>query len=190
MTGALVVALANADAPRRPPYARTRSVQDPLRDAAAATDLLGEALGRFVQTTELPGLRDLRRAVAAIVKAMIDGVAPPLEPLNTIAAEHPAPQQLERGEDGRLRGRVGTDQSSALAVLTGRVVQELTELEPSRLRRCARPECELVFYDSSRSGTQRWHNERPCGLRERQRRHRATRASGLTEPADPTCPPA
>lgn len=189
MTGALVVTLANADAPRRPPYTRTRSFQDPLRDAAAATDLLGEPLGRPVQVSELPELRDLQRAVVAIVNAMIDGVAPPLEPLNTIAAENPAPQQLERGEDGRLRGRVGADQSPALAVLTGRVVQELTELEPSRLRRCARPECRLVFYDATRSGTQRWHHERPCGLRERQRRHRATRAPASRAPEDPTCLP-
>jgi predicted RNA-binding Zn ribbon-like protein len=51
---------------------------------------------------------------------------------------------------------------------------QLHKQEPSRLRRCARPECRLVFYDdATRSATQRWHAERPCGLRERQRRHRA-----------------
>ena len=27
-------------------------------------------------------------------------------------------------------------------------------------------------YDTTRSATQRWHAERPCGLRERQRRYR------------------
>jgi predicted RNA-binding Zn ribbon-like protein len=52
------------------------------------------------------------------------------------------------------------------------VIDELSEVEPTRLRRCARPECSLVFYDVTRSATQRWHDERPCGLRERQRRHR------------------
>jgi hypothetical protein len=41
----------------------------------------------------------------------------------------------------------------------------------------ARPECTLAFYDATRSATQRWHAERPCGLRERQRRHRAKHAA-------------
>src|SRR6266545_4823641 len=49
---------------------------------------------------------------------------------------------------------------------------ELNALEPDRLRRCARPECDLIFYDTTRSHTRRWHAEDPCGWRERQRVHR------------------
>ena len=71
---------------------------------------------------------------------------------------------------------------SAVAALLVAVIRELGELEPSRLRRCARPECGLVYYDATRSATQRWHAERPCGLRERQRRHRARRAPEREKP--------
>jgi predicted RNA-binding Zn ribbon-like protein len=60
----------------------------------------------------------------------------------------------------------------APVVLARVLVEELQALDPPRLRRCARPECALVFYDTTRSGTRRWHAESPCGWRERQRRHR------------------
>ena len=37
---------------------------------------------------------------------------------------------------------------SAAATLLVAVIRQLSELEPSRLRRCARPECSLVFTTS------------------------------------------
>ncbi|HYB26212.1 MAG TPA: CGNR zinc finger domain-containing protein [Solirubrobacteraceae bacterium] len=37
---------------------------------------------------------------------------------------------------------------------------------------CERPECRLLFYGTTRSATQRWHAESPCGVRERQWRYR------------------
>ncbi|WP_414710672.1 CGNR zinc finger domain-containing protein [Pseudonocardia sp.] len=42
-----------------------------------------------------------------------------------------------------------------------------------RLRRCARTACDLLFYDTTRSRTRRWHVEDPCGWRECQH-HRRT----------------
>jgi predicted RNA-binding Zn ribbon-like protein len=53
------------------------------------------------------------------------------------------------------------------------VVMELGEIDEARLKRCDRDACDLVFYDTTRSRTQRWHADAPCGNRERQRRHRA-----------------
>ena len=116
--------------------------------------------------------RALQRAVLAIVDALIDGSRPPLEALNALAAREPAIYALERRLDGKLQARLRPKRASAAARLLVAAIRELSELEPSRLRRCARPECTLVFYDVTRSATQRWHAERPCGLRERQRRHR------------------
>ena len=170
---ALVVALANARADRRPPHAPIAAPHDALADAASVGELLEPFLDVPVDTQELESVRAVQRAVVAIVDALIDGSQPPLEALNALAAENPAIYGLERQPDGTLRPTLRPRRTSAAATLLVAIVQELGELEPSRLRRCARPECTLVFHDVTRSATQRWHAERPCGLRERQRRHRA-----------------
>jgi predicted RNA-binding Zn ribbon-like protein len=170
---ALVVALANARADRRPTHARAVVRHDALADAAGARELLGPFLDVPVHARELAAVRAVQWAVVAIADALIDGSDPPLQELNELAAREPSIYALERGPDGRLRTTLHPKRPSAIATLLAAVIGELGELEPSRLRRCARPECRLVFYDLTRSATQRWHAERPCGLRERQRRHRA-----------------
>lgn len=172
---ALVVALANAQAARRPTGARRALTHDALADAASASDLLESFLDGGVDARELPALRAVQRSVVAIVDALIDGSQPPLEALNALAAREPAICALEPGPDRGFRVTLRPRRPSATASLLIAVLGELRDLEPARLRRCARSECGLVFYDLSRSATQRWHAERPCGLRERQRRHRATR---------------
>ena len=166
---ALVVALANAQAARRPAHAPAAVLQNALADAAGASELLKQP----VRAEELPAIRAVQRAVVTIVNALIDGSQPPVEALNALAAEEPVIYGLERQPDGTLNTTLRPRGASAAASLVVAVIGELGELEPSRLRRCARPECTLVFYDLTRSATQRWHAERPCGLRERQRRHRS-----------------
>jgi predicted RNA-binding Zn ribbon-like protein len=170
---ALVVALANAQADRRPTHARIAARHDALADAASASELLKPFVGDPVDAQELAAVRTLQRAVVAIVDALIDGSQPPLEALNALAAQKPAIYALDRRPDGKLHTTLRPKRASAAATLLVAAIREFSELEPSRLRRCSRPECRLVFYDVTRSATQRWHAERPCGLRERQRRHRA-----------------
>jgi predicted RNA-binding Zn ribbon-like protein len=173
----LLVALANAQADRRPTHAPVAASHDALADAASASELLEPFLSAPVPAQELAAVRALQRAVVPIVDALIDGSQPPLEALNALAAREPAIYALEREPDGGLRPTLRPQRPSAAATLLVAVIREFSELEPSRLRRCARPECTLVFYDVTRSATQRWHAERPCGVRERQRRHRANRAA-------------
>jgi predicted RNA-binding Zn ribbon-like protein len=174
---ALVVALANAQADRRPTNAPVAVPHDALANAARASELLKPFLNAPVEAQELPAVRAVQRAVVAVVDALIDGSQAPLEALNTLATEEPVIYALERQPDGKLSTTLRPMHGSAGATLLVAVIRELGELEPSRLRRCARPECMLVFYDVTRSATQRWHADRPCGLRERQRRHRAKHAS-------------
>jgi predicted RNA-binding Zn ribbon-like protein len=176
-SAALVVALANARADRRPTHSQRAFAQDALVDPASAGDLLNPFLEQPVQEDDLVALRVLERVVVPIVDALIDGSPPPLDALNDLAAREPVIHGLVRQPDGKLRTTLCPKQPSAAGELLLEVVRELAELEPSRLRRCARPECRLVFYDTTRSETQRWHAERPCGLRERQRRHRAKHAT-------------
>jgi predicted RNA-binding Zn ribbon-like protein len=177
----LVVALVNARAPRRPSGARAVEPHDALADAAAASDLLEPFLGRRVEERELAAIRAVQAATVAIVDALIDGTEPPLAALNALAAREPVVLALEPGPGRGLAHVLRPARPSAPAALIAAVIHELGEVDPSRLRRCARPECRLVFHDATRSATQRWHAERPCGLRERQRRHRAGR-SALKKP--------
>jgi len=172
VTAGLVVALANAQATRRPPHARFPVADDALADADSANELLGSFLDRPIRPQELTAVRALQGVVVTIVDGLIAGSPPPLDALNALAARRSATYALERRPDGSLRTTVRPQRESPAATLLIRVMDEFSELEPSRLRRCARHECNLVFYDATRSGTQRWHAERPCGLRERQRRHR------------------
>ena len=151
----LVVALANAQAPRRPAYLRTGVPRDELADAASAGELLEPLLGVPVAATDLAAVRAAQRAIVAIVDAIIDGRDPPLEDLNKLAAREPAVFTLEFDPDRRMHAALRAKRASAAATLLVAVIGELGELEPSRLRRCARPECTLVFYDTTRSGTRR-----------------------------------
>ena len=85
-------------------------------------------------------MRALQTAVLAIVDALIDGSRPPLEALNALAAREPAIYALERRPGGKLHARLRPKRASAAATLLVAAIRELSELEPSRLRRCARPE--------------------------------------------------
>ena len=169
---ALVVALANAQAARRPAYSRTGVRRDALADGGSASELLEPLLGVPVVARDLAVVRVAQRAIVAIVDAITDGRDPPLEDLNTLAAREPAVFTLEFDRDRRMHTALRPKGASAAAALLIAVIGELGELEPSRLRRCARPECTLVFYDTTRSGTQRWHADIPCGRQQRQQRHR------------------
>lgn len=175
---ALIVALANAQADRRPPGARSVVRHDALADAAGASESLEPFLDGPLNAHDLRAVRALQRAVVAIVEALIDGSQPPLAALNALASRAPAISALERGPDGTLRTTARLQHPSAAARLVLTAMREFGELEASRLRRCAREECSLVFYDVTRSATQRWHAERPCGLCERQRRHRDRHSAG------------
>ena len=180
---ALVTLLANARADRRPVGAAAAVRFDALADVGSATALLEPFLTGALSTADLGTLRAVHREVVAIVDALIDGSDPPIAALNALAEHAPAVHKLRLGPDGRLFATVSATRASATGPLLAGVIRELGELDPARLRRCARSACRLVFYDTTRSGTQRWHAERPCGLRERQRRHRARQRLLRTAPA-------
>lgn len=170
------MALANARAPRRPTKARAAVPHDALRDEAAAAELLSPFLDQPVSAADLLSLRELHQHLVTIVDALIEGSPPPLHALNALAATAPAVHALAQAPGGGLKATLRPARPSAAAKVLLATIDELGRLDPVRLRRCDRPECRLVFYDSTRSATQRWHAERPCGLRERQRRHRARQA--------------
>jgi len=61
-----------------------------------------------------------------------------------------------------------------LLLLAPRLIAERAALDPQWLRYCARTECGLLSYDTTRCRTLRRHAEDPCGWRERHRHRRAS----------------
>jgi predicted RNA-binding Zn ribbon-like protein len=111
-----------------------------------------------VATADLDGLRRLQRAAVAAAEAILTGEALDCAEINALAAGSTARVELVVTE-GVPRPRLVWTDASLAAALARRVVDELGALAPDRLRRCARPECDLLFYDTTRSRTRRWHAE-------------------------------
>jgi len=168
----LLVRLANLNVARKPGRGATVH-PDPL----ATTDGAADALGLAVTRSDLDGLRQLQRVVVELVDRVLEGQVVKQQAARITALAQPswARVQLEVPEGVGLGQRLEWTDPTLVAGLARSVVLELGAIERCRLRRCGRPECELVFYDTTRSNTRRWHAESPCGQRERQRRHRAAR---------------
>jgi predicted RNA-binding Zn ribbon-like protein len=171
MTPDTLVALANLTVPRKPDRGPTIR-PDPLTSTATAANALG--LSRL-DATQLAALRELHLTIVQLVDGLLRAgpVAQPAARLAQLAQPSTARVRIDVGENRTLRPRLEWRDPTPVATLARRVALELAEIDIDRLRHCARPECNLVFYDTTRPGTRRWHAESPCGTRERQRRYRA-----------------
>jgi len=72
----VLVALANAGRPCRPPGTRRPVTEDPFEDATSATRMLKTFLGRSVDAGEVDDLRRLAREAGRIAAGLVDGVSP------------------------------------------------------------------------------------------------------------------
>jgi predicted RNA-binding Zn ribbon-like protein len=171
MTPDVLLGLANMSVPRRRDRGPTTH-PDPLALPETAAQALG--LGPL-DDSELCALRELHETVVALVDDLLSGrsAASSAARLSALAQPSTATVRLDVGEERALRGRLEWSEPTPTATLARRVALELAEIDLTRLRRCERSACNLVFYDTTRSGTRRWHAESPCGARERQRRYRA-----------------
>ncbi|MFC4032598.1 CGNR zinc finger domain-containing protein [Streptomyces polygonati] len=169
-----LMTLTNATRPRRPAGARTATAVDAFSSYAAAVTLLQPlGLSQPLRADQLDDLRALADEIRAIIEALVDNRRPPGCPtLNRFSAQATATQTLRIGAQGALSVDVRWQAAGALAELACQIVTEFSGLDPARLHYCAREACDLLFYDTTRSRSQRWHSESPCGLRERQDRWR------------------
>jgi predicted RNA-binding Zn ribbon-like protein len=173
MTPDTLLRLVNLTVARKP--GRGPTVQpDPLAGHVTAAPALGL---RRVDASQLGALRQLHHTVVQLVDGLLSGhrVTGPVARLTSLAQPSTATVRLDVGEDQTLHAQLEWSEPTPAATLARRIAVELAEIDVTRLRRCERPACDLVFYDTTRSGTQRWHAESPCGNRERQRRYRASR---------------
>jgi predicted RNA-binding Zn ribbon-like protein len=175
-----LVALANVGRPRRPARAPARITEPVLPDEVTASRQLEGVIALPVREADLPGLRALRRFADRAAGALLEGDVPEPGLLNDLARDSSARVQLT-ARRGSLHEELVWDDASVVGQLARRLIEELAGLDPTRLRRCAGEQCDLLFYDGTRSRTQRWHAEDPCGWRERQHSRRA-RARGSLPP--------
>lgn len=176
MTPDDLLLLANLTVARKPDRGPTIH-PDPLASPEAAAQAL--SLPRL-GAVQLAPLRELHKTVVALVDDLLTGrsVARAAERLTQLAQPSSARVRLEVGENQALQARVEWSEPTPAATLARRAAMDLGEIDVTRLKRCERPACNLVFYDTTRSATQRWHAESPCGARERQRRYRAAAHAG------------
>jgi len=175
-----LLGLANLTVPRKPGRGPTIH-PDPLAGPASAARAVG--LPRL-DPPQLATLRELHKTIVQQVDGLLSGrsVAGPAARLTKLAQPSTATVRLDVNENRTLRARLEWSEPTPAATLARRVALELAGIDIARLKRCERPACNLAFYDTTRSGTQRWHAESPCGNRERQRRYRA--ASSLSSPPE------
>ena len=178
MTPDTLLRLANLTVPRKPDRGPTIH-PDPLASPATAAQALSLP---GLDASQLGTLRALHTTIVELVDGLLSGrqVARPAARLTELARPSVATVRLEGGDDQMLGARLEWSEPTPAATLARRVAFELGEIDVARLKRCERAACNLVFYDTTRSGTRRWHAESPCGNRERQRRFRA--ASRLSSP--------
>jgi predicted RNA-binding Zn ribbon-like protein len=129
----------------------------------------GEASDR-----ELADALLLREAIARVAQAQSIGAVPAAEDVDTVnlfAAMPDVPPVLAGGRRQAGAGRVRLGQ--ALSTVARDAVELFGDRGTDRIRSCAADDCELVFYDESRSNNRRWCSMQRCGNRAKVRAHRA-----------------
>jgi predicted RNA-binding Zn ribbon-like protein len=167
-----LILLSNLGRPRRPAGARAQYSESVLPDPATAAEQLATLISRPVTGADLPELRRVHQVAVQGAESLLSGEPVDCAAITALALGSTAHVELTTTANGLGRRLVWSD-NSVSSGLARRVIEELAELEPNRLRRCARTACDLLFYDTTRSRTRRWHAEDPCGWRERQHNRRA-----------------
>ncbi len=167
-------------------FAYTGGMRDEPRDERlhAPSDLGAWLRDRFERLGGEPTERDLadalglRAAVASVAQAIGHGRMPQADDIDTInlfAATPDVPPSLAGG--GRQAGASGIRVAQALSSLARDAVATLADDAHGRLRECAADDCQLVFYDESRTNNRRWCSMQRCGNRAKVRAHRSRAAS-------------
>ena len=132
-----------------------------------------EDVGGTVSEGDLRDALALRGAIAGAAASVSGGrdiAAETIDVINLFAATPDIPPALAGGtrQAGRSRARTG----QALSELAREMVGLLTT-GSNRFRVCDAADCDLVFYDESRSNNRRWCSMQRCGNRAKVRAHRS-----------------
>ena len=152
-------------------------------DSASARKALARWGGRRGGARAVVAARELRSALRRLADAWAAGKP---APRGTVAMVN---DLLARGAGTSLivpsvgegfaveRGLRLEEPEDLLVPIAEATADLLCHADPSRVRRCAHPECVLYFLDGTKNGTRRWCDMRTCGNRTNAaayyRRHRA-----------------
>ncbi|MFI6758376.1 CGNR zinc finger domain-containing protein [Micromonospora sp. NPDC050417] len=152
----------------------TPTLPDTLDDPTTAAEVLAP-FGQPAGVPLTPGQLDQVRAVRADLMAVVDAADPEHAErgwtnLTADASGATFRQVFSTRGEARLE-QVAGDQ------VIGRIALDVAELVRdniwSRIRACANEQCRHVFYDTTRSRTQRWDSYETCGNRVNVAAHRA-----------------
>jgi len=169
-----LVLLANLGRARRPRGVPAPHSEPALTDPTTAGEQLAPLISEPVTEADLPALRRVHQLAVEGAESLLSGEPPDCAAITALAHDSTAHVELT-ATDGGLRQNLVWSDNSISSGLARRLIEELAALEPNRLHRCARAGCDLLFYDTTRSRTRRWHADDPCGWRQRQQDRRAHR---------------
>lgn len=147
------------------------------RSAADLARWLGERFERLADDAAERDLSDalaLRAAIGRLARAQVDDTQPRADDIDTVnlfAATADIPPAIEGGhrQAGRSRVRIG----QAFSTIARDAVHLLSHNVERRIRECAADNCDLIFYDESRTNNRRWCSMQRCGNRAKVRAFRA-----------------
>jgi predicted RNA-binding Zn ribbon-like protein len=118
-----------------------------------------------VTAAELESARSLREAIYRTAKlaGRHRPAAADLAEINDWAARPPLAPRLD--PDGSVTWAAPRPVRAALATLARDAVHLVSGPFATRVRECARPDCALLFVDTSRPGRRRWCSMEGCGNR-------------------------
>lgn len=155
------------------------AMPDALDDPDRATELL-HPFGQPADTPPAPDRLDRVRALRADLMAVLDnpdGPAPGWARVTDHAAEVSFRQTFAPGPQARLHQVTGDPVIGGIILAVAELVAVGTW---ARIRACANEQCQHVFYDTTRSRTQRWHSYEMCGNRANVAAYRARSSRART----------
>jgi predicted RNA-binding Zn ribbon-like protein len=156
------------------PYARFETLHGPADLARWLAECSLAVSGVSATAADLAAAKLLRRAIWNGAEAVVEGGAPAggdLAVINAAAARPSLVPALDPALGRRWHAPVAEQAFSDIARDAIALLSDPGQR--ARLRRCASPDCALIFYDSSRPGRRRWCSTERCGDRMRARAYRA-----------------
>ena len=149
----------------------------PVRDAHSLNAWLAERFPEVAPTAgerEFRDARTLRSAIGRLARqaSLAETLSPDdVDVVNLFAATPDIPPVLAGG--ARQAGRAKARPHQALGSIARDAVRLFGPDVDGRIRECSADDCDLVYLDTSRSGTRRWCSMQRCGNRAKVRAHRA-----------------
>ena len=132
-----------------------------------------DRLGDDTSERDLVDALALRAAVNRLARAQVEAAeaqADDVDTVNLFAATPDIPPALDGGH--RQAGRSSWRTGQALSTIARDAVQLLAANTEGRIRECGADDCDLVFYDESRTNNRRWCSMQRCGNRAKVRAFR------------------